>query len=122
MTSLSFSFTLMTVVHFFSTSRSHLAQVTVPFRVTTFSSSFLSYFLPSAWASVKLNTSARTASIDHAVFIVIPPLVAETIGKRPIPLSDVTSLPVILARSIRRGQQERNELISSRHISFPTWR
>src|SRR5438477_10472169 len=102
----------MAVWHSVSSFSLHLAQQMSPLRV------FVSSFLSSACANVKLSTSARTASIDHAAFIVIPPLVVETARKRPIQLPDVSGLSIILARSIRSGHLERNGRIQSLHFSF----
>src|SRR5262249_23041408 len=71
-----------------SSFRSHLAQVMVPLRVTSFFSS--------AWAAEKTNSSATAASIDHAVFIAEPPV--QRIGLirvRPPTLSDGPTPPLI---------------------------
>src|SRR5947209_5712347 len=93
MTSLSFSLTLMTVVHFFSMSRSHLAQVIVPFRVTSLPSSA---FLSSAWAGARKHTRATADSVVHTAFIVEPPHVTGKNRETSNPLSDVRIMRLIL--------------------------
>src|SRR5207248_424683 len=68
---LSFSFTTITVAHFASFFRSHLAQVMVPLRVTSLSS-FLSSFFSSAACTT--TTRAKPISTDNSVLMTEPPL------------------------------------------------
>src|SRR5579885_3221573 len=93
----------MTVAHFFSSFRSHLAQVMVPLRVLT------SSFLSSAWTeTTRANAATNPASIVRATRIAEPPLckkphAAEACETPP-------SHPPHFARSITARPAPRNRL------------
>src|SRR5262245_29196453 len=77
----------MTVAHLASFFRSHLAQVIVPLRVTSFPSSALT---PEARA----NTTARASRMVHGFRMADPPLAPTRLLNRA-PVSDGPILPII---------------------------